>query len=84
MTPPLTHMIGEPALLNLFRDTWKNFRYQKMTCLDGIGGGAGEGDEVYGVRPVSSLTVKSGTRTKLPGSRGEREMGRGLVQPKCQ
>ena len=52
-----------------------------MTCLDGIGWGAGEGDEIDGIGSVPSLPVQSRTRTKLAGSRGECEMGRGLVQP---
>ena len=55
--------------------------HQKMTCLDGIGWGAGEGDEIDGIGSVPSLPVQSRTRTKLAGSRGECEMGRGLVQP---
>ena len=62
--------------------------HQKMTCLDGIGRRAGEGDEIDGIGSVPSLPVQPRTCPKLARSWGECEVGRGLVQPgsrvKCQ
>ena len=50
------------------------------TCLDGIGGGAGEGDQVDRVEATSSFPVESRSCSELPGTWGEGEVGGGLVQ----
>ena len=50
------------------------------TCLDGIGGGAGEGDQVDRVEATSTFPVESRSCSELPGTWGEGEVGGGLVQ----